>query len=80
MDPRDPQARPERREDLERKVRWVPLAETVSRVQWVCPGQEVPKAPPERTVTRVKSVARDRREAKETKEKAVLRVPAVSRA
>lgn len=80
MDPKDPLARLERREDLERKVQWDPLAETVSRVQWVCPGQEVPKAPPERTVTRVKLVAPDRREAKETKEKAVLQVLVVSRA
>lgn len=79
-DPKDPQARLERREDLERKARWVRLAEMVSRVPWVCPGQEVPKAPPERTETRVKSVAQDRRGAKATKEKAVLQVPVVFRA
>lgn len=77
MDPKAPPARLERREDLERKVRWVRLAETVSRVQWVCPGQEVPKAPPERTETRAKSAAQDRRGAKATKEKAVLQVPVV---
>lgn len=52
----------------------------VSKVQWVCPGQEVPKVPQGRMVTRVKSVAQDRREAKETKEKVVLQVPAASRA
>lgn len=80
MDPKDPQARLERREDLEREVRWVPPAEMVSRVQWVYPGQEVPKVPQERMVTRVKSVAQDRREAKETKEKVVLQVPVASRA
>lgn len=79
-DPKDPLARPERREDLERKVRWVPLAETASRVLWVYLGQEVPKGPPERTVTRVKLVAQDRREAKATKEKVVLQVPVVSKA
>lgn len=79
-DPKAPQARPERRAARERKVPWVQPAETGSRVQWVCPVLEVPKAPPERTETREKSEAQDRRGAKATKEKVVLQVQQVCRA
>lgn len=79
MVPKDLQALPEKKEDLERKVPWVPLAVMAFKVLLVFLVRPVLRVPLERMVTREKLVDLARREAKETRVNLVHQVQAVSR-
>lgn len=67
MAPKDHLVLLEKRELLERKVPWVPLAVMAFKVLLVFLVQLVLRVPQEKTVTREKLADLDRREAKETR-------------